>query len=243
VKKLFIHISLFAFVLALGFVSAPLFAHPQTQGEGQASFGCKKDQGLCVVEKFAPVVSGIMDAPAPLFTKPTPPPPTKPKDITRTVKYRVISKGNLSASISEFKAQANQTLNSPNGWAQLGIAFKEVSSGGEFILVLSEASQVPTFSSGCDSQYSCRVGDYVIINENRWVSATSSWNNAGGGLRDYRHMVINHEVGHWLGHGHYSCGGAGQSAPVMQQQSIDLQGCKFNAWPLDKEMFSSRYGI
>ena len=55
-------------------------------------------------------------------------------------------------------------------------------------------------------------------------------------MRDYRHMVVNHEMGHWLGSGHQYCGGIGQPAPVMQQQSIDLQGCAFNPWPLDWEL-------
>jgi hypothetical protein len=49
-------------------------------------------------------------------------------------------------------------------------------------------------------------------------------------------MVINHEVGHFIGFGHASCGGAGQPAPVMQQQSISLQGCKFNPWPTASEL-------
>jgi len=108
---------------------------------------------------------------------------------------------------------------------------------------LSVASELPNFSEGCSSEYSCNVGRYVIINQDRWLGATSSWNNAGGTLRDYRHMVVNHETGHWLGHGHANCGGSGQPAPLMQQQSIDLQGCKFNPWPLDSELTSSRLGI
>jgi hypothetical protein len=30
--------------------------------------------------------------------------------------------------------------------------------------------------------------------------------------------------------------GAGAFAPIMQQQSIDMQGCQINAWPLAWEI-------
>jgi len=162
---------------------------------------------------------------------------------TVNVTYDVITRGSINASFAEFKSQANETLNSNRGWARMNVRFTEVSSGGQFTLVLAEASQLPTFSSGCSADYSCRAGRYVIINQDRWLGATPSWNSSGGGIRDYRHMVINHEVGHWLGHDHRSCGGSGQAAPVMQQQSIDLQGCKFNAWPLASELWSTQLGI
>src|SRR5664279_686332 len=161
----------------------------------------------------------------------------------QTVTYSVTTKGVITASLDEFRQQANATLNDGRGWARLGVTFTEVDSGGSFTLVLSEASQLPTFSSGCTADYSCNAGRYVIINQDRWLGATPSWNNAGGSLRDYRHMVVNHETGHWLGHSHENCSGPGQPAPLMQQQSIDLQGCTFNAWPLSSELWSSRLGI
>lgn len=162
---------------------------------------------------------------------------------TQEVTYSVSGKGVIAADMTEFRTLANATLNDARGWSRLGVTFREVSSGGMFTLILSEASLVPTFSSGCSAEYSCRVGRNIIINQDRWVGATTPWNNAGGSLRDYRHMVINHETGHWLGHDHESCGGAGKSAPVMLQQSIDLQGCKFNPWPLASELWSSQLGI
>lgn len=165
------------------------------------------------------------------------------KPITKTVTYDVTTRGTITASLAEFKNQANATLNDPRGWSRMGVAFQEVASGGTFTLVLAEASQLPTFSSGCSSDYSCRAGRYVVINQDRWLYATASWNQAGGTLRDYRHMVVNHETGHWLGHDHEACGGAGQSAPVMQQQSIGLNGCQFNPWPLTSELWSSQLGI
>lgn len=164
-------------------------------------------------------------------------------NVGRVVTYDVQTRGTITANLAEFRAQANATFNDGRGWSQLGVSFQEVASDGAFTLVLSEASQVPSFSSGCGSEYSCRVGRYVIINQDRWQTATPSWNNAGGSLRDYRHMVVNHETGHWLGHGHTSCGGNGQPAPVMQQQSIDLQGCAFNAWPVASELYSPQLGI
>lgn len=163
--------------------------------------------------------------------------------VTTTVTYDVMTRGTITASLAEFRAQANATLNDGRGWSQLGVLFKEVSSGGMFTLALSSADQVPSFSPGCGAAYSCNAGRYVIINQDRWLGATAPWNDAGGSLRDYRHMVVNHETGHWLGHGHAFCGGTGQSAPVMQQQSIDLQGCKFNPWPTTNELWSSRLGI
>lgn len=158
----------------------------------------------------------------------------------RTFTYSVTTRGAVTANFTEFQTQANQSLNDPRGWARMGISFKQVPSGGNFILVLSEASQLPSFSSGCSAEYSCRAGQYVIINQDRWLYATPSWNNGGGSIRDYRHMVVNHETGHWLGHDHVSCGGGGQAAPVMQQQSMDLQGCTFNPWPLSNELTTTR---
>jgi hypothetical protein len=164
----------------------------------------------------------------------------------RLATYDVTTKGSVTADFAEFKSQANQTLNDARGWSSMGVRFQEVASGGDFTLVLSEASQVPSFyPSVCSSDWSCQIGRYVIINQDRWLGASDSWNQSGGSLRDYRNMVIDHETGHWLGHsddnGH--CGGSGQLAPIMQQQSIDLLGCSFNAWPIDSELWSSRLGI
>ena len=164
--------------------------------------------------------------------------------VSHTVTYHVETRGTVMASVAEFKQQANQTLNDSRGWRRMGVSFREVPSGGMFTLVLAAAKEVPKFApGGCSSDLSCRVGRYVIINQDRWLGATSPWNASGGSLRDYRHMVINHETGHWLGHGHQNCQKAGAKAPVMQQQSANLQGCTFNPWPLDSELWSTQLGI
>lgn len=108
-------------------------------------------------------------------------------------------------------------------------------------LVLAEASRVPDFSPVCSSQWSCRAGRYVIINQMRWLGASTAWWSNDGTLRDYRHLVVNHETGHWLGHGHRSCPAAGAAAPVMQQQSKYLGGCRINPWPTKREWFTPRF--
>ena len=162
----------------------------------------------------------------------------------RTVSYIVKTKGTITADFAEFKQQANQTLNDARGWPKLGISFREVAEGGDFTLWLAEASTLKSFSAeGCDTTYSCNVGRDVIINQDRWQGATPSWNDAKGSLRDYRHMVVNHETGHWLGHGHRYCAQSGAAAPVMQQQSMDMQGCQPNPWPLSDELYAPNLGI
>lgn len=157
-----------------------------------------------------------------------------------TIYYTVAKNGNVS-DLETFARLADETLNDDRGWARMGVRFERVSSGGTLQLILAEAAKLPTYSSGCTADWSCNVGNLVIINDTRWTQASPSWNAAGGTLRDYRHMVVNHETGHWLGHGHAFCGGTGNIAPVMQQQSIDLMGCKFNPWPTTSELWTSRF--
>ena len=104
--------------------------------------------------------------------------------------------------------------------------------------MLAQASLVPSFSSSCSAMWSCRVGRYVIINQDRWLHASPAWNAAHLALRDYRHMVVNHETGHWLGLHHVGCPGPGRLAPVMMQQSKGLDGCRFNPFPTQHEIAS-----
>lgn len=158
-----------------------------------------------------------------------------------TIYFTVAKNGATVSDVGEFATLATQTLNDARGWSRLGVKFVQVQSGGTLHLVLAQASLLPSYSSGCTADWSCTVGNTVIINDDRWTNASTAWNAQGGSLRDYRHMVINHETGHWLGHGHEYCSGAGKVAPVMQQQSIDLMGCSFNPWPLASELWTSRF--
>nr|WP_237447631.1 DUF3152 domain-containing protein [Nocardioides flavescens] len=159
-------------------------------------------------------------------------------DVRRVVRYSVETRGRITARLGEFRTQAQATYDDPRGWRSAGIEFRRVARGGAFTLVLSQASLLPSFSPVCSSMWSCRAGRFVVINQDRWLGASPAWNAAGLALRDYRHMVVNHETGHWLGLGHASCPGPGQLAPVMQQQSKGLQGCRFNPFPTTGEIAS-----
>lgn len=77
-------------------------------------------------------------------------------------------------------------------------------------------------------RYSCRNGDVVVLNALRWQDGAETW---GDDVVGYRRYLVNHEFGHYLGHGHTGCPAPGEPAPVMLQQSISLQGCVPASWP------------
>jgi hypothetical protein len=155
--------------------------------------------------------------------------------VRRRVTYDVATRGRITTSVATFKRQAQETYADARGWRAGGISFRPVAHGGDFTLVLAEASTLPSFGAECSTYWSCRVGRFVVVNQDRWKFASPSWNQARAGLRDYRHLVVNHETGHWLGHGHRGCPGPGRPAPVMMQQSKGLDGCRFNPWPTAAE--------
>ena len=156
--------------------------------------------------------------------------------LRRTVKYSVRVKGATGVDLRRFKRLTQQTYDDARGWRGRGVRFQRVATGGAFTLWISAPHLVPSFSSGCSAEWSCRVGRNVIINATRWKHASPAWNAAKLSLRGYRHMVLNHETGHWLGYGHASCPGAGALAPVMMQQSKGTGGCRFNPWPTQGEL-------
>jgi len=154
----------------------------------------------------------------------------------KTIHYCTSVRGVSESLIPELDAKLKSTYADSRGWSLSGLVrFEKVQSGCELRVWLSAADQMSSFGAICDSLWSCAVTPNVVINYDRWTQTSPAWQASNGNVDEYRSMVINHETGHWFGFYHSDCGGAGQIAPVMQQQSINLQGCSFNAWPTSGE--------
>lgn len=149
--------------------------------------------------------------------------------------YAVRVEGGTEIAADEAAAQIAEVLADPRGWQELeDVTFQQVATLEEAEFTISLASP-PTVDELClpaktGGLWSCRVGPDVVLNSDRWLHATPTYDD----LAEYRAYMINHEVGHFLGHGHANCGADGELSPVMLQQSIDLQGCEPNAWPADE---------
>jgi len=163
---------------------------------------------------------------------------------TRTYTYKVCYAGRIVASKPYFQKLVVATYADSRGWRRADIRFvrKDFTctrlGNTDFTVYLATGSYIGRFV-GCSAAYSCRYGQRVMINQQRWLHAVSFWPSSPGRY-GYRQMVINHETGHWLGQHHRNCPTPGANAPVMQQQSISLQGCRANAWPLASEIRSVR---
>lgn len=160
----------------------------------------------------------------------------------KVIFYRTETWGEVEADFSEFKTNVKETFEDERGWARMGLKFVETETNPDLLIVLSDAAHLEA-TSGCSGDLSCTTwNNEVIINDLRWREGTEASRGAGMGTRDYQHMVINHEVGHWLGHyAHEEKCENGGPAPVMLQQSTGLRGCdSFNAWPLEFELWTLR---
>jgi hypothetical protein len=136
-----------------------------------------------------------------------------------------------------FAAAVESTLGDPRSWGNGGrMSFQRVgapeAATGQFDFKVSLVSpgHMETYCPGVGTggYTSCRYGDRAVVNLARWATAVPDYE---GDVATYRQYVVNHEVGHVLGNGHEPCPGTGQLAPVMQQQTLGLEGCLKNAWP------------
>ncbi|MEU7314103.1 DUF3152 domain-containing protein [Streptomyces sp. NPDC007083] len=158
------------------------------------------------------------------------------------VRYRVEVEGGVPLDGELFARAVHKTLNDERSWAHDGKrSFERVSSGkARFVITLASprTTDVWCAKSGLDTseeKVSCdsAATDRVMINAWRWARGAETF--GPDHMRAYREMLINHEVGHRLGHGHVGCPGDGKPAPVMMQQTkyLTTQGktCRINAWP------------
>lgn len=171
----------------------------------------------------APAVDTTTAAPAVDTTAPSRP--------TQEVRIRV-DRRTADAATAGFDAIVRETLTDPRGWERAGFAFT-FAADAPFAVVLAEGDVVGELCRPYDvyGRYSCQNGPVVALNADRWRTATPQWT---GTLDGYRRMLVNHEVGHLLGQHHpdVQCPASGEPAPVMAQQSTELDGCLPNPWPL-----------
>jgi len=147
------------------------------------------------------------------------------------VGFEVVVDDGVDVPVELMAGWVDRTLGDARSWVAEGdVGLKRLREGGAMTIILATPSTVDRLCAPLDTggYYSCRNGRWVAINIDRWQTATSWWT---AGLTVYRQYVVNHEVGHFLGHGHVSCPGAGRIAPVMMQQTKGLDGCIANGWP------------
>jgi hypothetical protein len=159
----------------------------------------------------------------------------------RKYTYRVDVEQGLGLDGALFAQAVQKTLNDDRSWAHHGArTFERISSGDpDFVITLASPGTTAQWcaKSGLDTtedNVPCdsAATERVMINAYRWAQGSRTY---GDEIHAYRQMLINHEVGHRLGHGHVTCDKDGELAPVMQQQTkfLDHDGihCLPNPWP------------
>lgn len=165
-------------------------------------------------------------------------------------RYRVAVEKGSDEDATEFAALVDATLGNELSWAGAGNIRLQRVSGNEaasftVYLATRDTAGRMCLTGGVDVRVggkpytSCRTTGRAIINLDRWRLSSDPYLEAKVPLATYRQYVINHEVGHELGHSHEGCPEQGGPAPVMVQQTLTLRGCVPYAWPRrDGKLFS-----
>ncbi|WNM42554.1 DUF3152 domain-containing protein [Micromonospora halotolerans] len=157
-------------------------------------------------------------------------------------RFRVAVENGSGEDAHAFGDAVQRALAGPGSWVDSGrLRLQRVGPGSrsDFTIYLATRDTAGRLcrAGGIDIRVggvpytSCRVTGKVVINLDRWRTSAPHLVAAKLPLDTYRLYVVNHEVGHQLGHHHEACPGKGRAAPVMQQQTLFLDGCRPNPWP------------
>jgi hypothetical protein len=157
-------------------------------------------------------------------------------------RFRVAVERGSGEDVGAFAEQVEATLGDRRSWTGGGSVRLQLVAGADpadftvFLATRVTAGEMCA-RGGTNIRYngtpytSCRAGGKAIINLDRWRLSARPYLTAEVPLAAYREYVINHEVGHELGHRHQGCPRAGAPAPVMVQQTLNTRGCQPYAWP------------
>ncbi|WP_141823410.1 DUF3152 domain-containing protein [Humibacillus xanthopallidus] len=207
-------------------------AAPAPSGTGPSAPTAPAGTAAKVVERGSGTMTAVVVPASALGTPPS---------TGRTVRWTLEAEGGLGVDTTALATTVATVLRDPRGWqTKDGVRFvnvspAEVAKGDSVDLRITLASPdttdrlcAPLETRG---QVSCHNGGRVVLNARRWILGAEAY---GTDLAGYRTYLVNHEVGHGLGHGHAYCGGAGKVAPVMMQQTYGLKGCTAWPWPTPK---------
>lgn len=147
--------------------------------------------------------------------------------------YRVEVEPAAKVDVRWFTAVVEHILSDPRGWTGAErISLRRVSRRPDMRIVLATPRTVDRICARAGlrtvGRLSCWSWPIAALNVTRWNRGAEAF---PGPLRMYRRYLINHEVGHGLGHRHRACPRRGARAPVMQQQTLATRPCRPNAWP------------
>jgi hypothetical protein len=157
-------------------------------------------------------------------------------------RFKVAVERGSNENVDEFAAAVAATLGDARSWTGTGQLRLQMVPGADkaqftvFLATRDTAGQMclrggTNIRVGGVPYTSCRTTGRAIINLDRWRLSSTPYLKAKVPIATYRQYVINHEVGHELGHHHQGCPKAGGPAPVMVQQTLTLRGCTAYAWP------------
>lgn len=158
----------------------------------------------------------------------------------RLYKYTIAEEGGVTGvDMNDFATFAVTTLSDSRSWIHAGnVSLERVAdpAQADFQISLTSSMTIRTLCGyTIPVETSCYAASVkrVLINVARWVRGDLAYI---GDLTAYHQELVNHEVGHALGHIHSHQCLADGLAPAMMQQTLGLKSitgqiCQANPWP------------